>query len=212
MKTRFAGAVFGVCLAATAVVAAGQGVSMAIRGGGLAPDRDDEWDMGASFDLGFIFWASPNVGLWVGGGAQEWQVKEETLGLSDGGWFTIDGRTSVVPFGASLLLWGDVGNNLAVRAEGGLRYAAVESDVTVETWQPYSPGYMAVYEDPIEIDDTVLAVVSLQLEYAAERWSLGLGGGYQWDLQEPDQTLLGQTVAETSFSAALFFITFDVAF
>lgn len=212
MKTsRMTGLVL-LALTATTIGVAAQGVSMAMRAGGIVPKVDDEWDTGAAFDFGFVFWASPNVGLWLGGGAQDWPVAEESVSLDDGGWFSTDGRASVVPFGASILLWGELADNLAVQFEGGLRYAAVESDVTVETWQPYSPGYMAVYEDPIEIDDTVLAVASLQVEYATEFWSLGLGGGYQWDLGKPDQEFLGQTLSEADFSAALFFVSFALSF
>lgn len=196
-------------LAATTIGAAAQGVSMALRAGGVVPKVDDEWDTGASFDLGFVFWASPNVGLWLGGGAQDWPVAEESVALDDGGWFATDGRASVVPFGASILLWGELADNLAIQLEGGLRYAAVDSDVTVETWLP---EYMTAFEFPIEIDDTVLAVASLQVEYATEFWSLGLGGGYQWDLGKPDQEFLGQTLSEADFSAALFFVSFALSF
>lgn len=199
-------------LAWSATAGLGQGVGMMLRGGAILPDRDDEWDTGSAFDLGFTFWATPNVGLWAGGGAQGWTMAEETLGLSDGGWAAIDGRVTVAPFGASLLLWGELADHLALQAEGGLRYAVVDSDATVETWRPVSKGYMAVYEDPIEIDDTVLAVASLQLEYGADLWSLGLGAGFQWDLAKPDQTLLGQTIAETAFDAAFVFFSASLAF
>lgn len=212
MKTKLVGAFCGFCMMATSVSASAQGVSIMARGGAVAPDRDDEWETGAAFDVGFVFWGSPNVGLWVGGGAQEWPVAEETLGLGDGGWFTVDGRATVAPFGASVLLWGDLGGGLALQAEGGLRYAVVDSDVTVEQWQPYAPGYMAVVEYPVEIDDTVLAIASLQLEYATDVWNVGVGGGYQWDLSEPEQELLGQTISETSFSAAMFFVSLGISF
>jgi len=213
MKNRAIAGLFGLLLIAfSAGSALGQGSGMMFRAGGIVPEKDDEWDLGAAFDIGFVFWGSPNVGLWVGAGAQGWNMARETVALDDGGWATIDGRVSVVPIGASVLLWGDLGNHFALQAEGGMRYAVVDSDASVESWRPYSRDYMAVYKDPIEIDDTVLAVASLQLEYAVDMWSFGLGGGFQWDLSNPDQKVLGQSIAKTSFAAAFFFASLSIAF
>ena len=131
---------------------------------------------GGAMDIGVTFWPSPNVGFWVGGGAQGWSMEEESFWLDDGGWASIEGDVAVAPFGASLLLWGDLGNGFALQAEGGLRYAVVDSDASVESVRPYGAGRMVLYEDPIEIDDTVLAVASLQIEYNAAPWVFGFGG------------------------------------
>ncbi len=212
MKTILNAASLAVFAFATLGLASAQGIGMTIRGGAIVPDRDDEWDVGGGIELGIVFWGSPNIGLWLGGGVQGWSMPTETSLLGDGGWFTVDGRVSVAPFGASLLIWTPLGDGFALQAEGGLRYAVVDSEATVETWQPYSKGYMAVYEDPIDIDDTVLAVASLQLEYTVDMWSIGLGAGFQWDLARPDQKLRGQTIAETAFDAAFFFLSAGIAF
>ena len=213
MKSRAIVGLFGFLMAVAAGSAFGQGgSSMLFRGGAIVPEKDDEWDLAAAFDIGFVFWGSPNVGLWVGAGGQGWNMAKETVDLNDGGWATIEGLVSVVPIGASVLLWGELGNHFALQAEGGLRYAVVDSDASVESWHPYSRDYLAVYEDPIEIDDTVLAVASLQIEYAVDMWSFGLGGGFQWDLSKPDQKLRGQSIAETAFDAAYFFASMSIAF
>lgn len=200
------------CWVAAAAGMAQTGINLSLRGGAIVPDRNDEWEVGGAMDIGVTFWPSPNVGFWVGGGAQGWSMEEESFWLDDGGWASIEGDVAVVPFGASLLLWGDLGNGFALQAEGGLRYAVVDSDASVESVRPYGAGRMVLYEDPIEIDDTVLAVASLQIEYNAAPWVFGFGAGFQWDLVEPDQQMLGETFAQTAFDAAFFFLTAGIAF
>ncbi len=209
-------------LAATGSVALGQymhphpvdhsQVTMLARAGVVLPERDDEWDVGAMFDLGYVFWASPNFGLWLGAGAQGWNVADERIGLDRGSWADISGRVNLIPIGASMLWSGPFGENINLTFETGLRYAVVDSKARVETWQPHSRTHMLVTTDPIEIDDTVLGVVSLTAEYTTGVWGLGAGVGYQWDLVRPNQKIGGQTIAETKFDAALFLLTLNLKF
>ena len=114
--------------------------------------------------------------------------------------------------GGSILLWGDLGNGLAIQFEGGLRYAIVDSNVRVQYGVPLQGGYSAVYESPIETDDTVLAIAALQIEYIADNWRLGFGGGYQWDIGKPKQTFLGEPLEDADFSAGLVFATLSFVF
>jgi hypothetical protein len=190
----------------------GGGISMLLRGGAVVPDRSDEWDVGGGFDMGLVIWPSRNVGLWLGAGAQRWRMKKEFFGLDDGGWAYIHGDVDVVPIGASLMLWSDLGENFALVAEGGFRYAVVDSDGWVTSERPYGSRHVAIYEDPIDIGNTALAVASLQLEYNAHPLTFGLGAGFQWDLSKPDQKLSGAYFGETSLSAALFYANLGIVF
>ncbi len=187
-------------------------VTMLARAGVVLPERDDEWDVGAKFDLGYVFWASPHLGLWLGAGAQGWNVAEERIGLGGGSWADISGRVSLVPIGASVLWANPMNDNLSLQLETGLRYTVVDSKARVETWRPYSRTHMAVTTDPIEIDDTVLGIVSLTAAYTSGAWSLGAGVGYQWDLVRPDQKIDGHRIAETKFDAALLMLTLNLHF
>ncbi len=187
-------------------------VTMLARAGVVLPDRDDEWDVGAKFDIGYVFWASPHFGLWLGAGAQGWNVAEERIGLDGGSWADISGRVSLVPIGASVFWANPLNENLSLQLETGLRYAVVDSRARVETWRPYSRTHMEVTTDPIEIDDTVLGIVSLTASYTSGAWSLGAGVGYQWDLVRPDQKIDGHRIAEARFDAALLMLTLNLNF
>jgi len=187
-------------------------ISLDMRGGAIVPRDDKEWSVGGSFDIGLIFWGTPNVGLWIGGGGQGWSVKEESVALDSTSWFETDGRVALAPLGASLILRGYLDQNLSLQFEGGLRYAIVDSDARVEVWEPYSPGYMVVESIALDIDNTVLALAALRLNYESDFWSLGIGGGYQWDLVKPDQKLGGQKIAEADFGAGIFFMAFTMHF
>lgn len=191
----------------------GSSLGMSLRGGAVIPRKSKEWDVGGTFEMGLIFWGAENIGLWLGGGAQGWSATEDFLGYdADGSWANITGRTTVAPLGGSILLWGDLGNGLAIQFEGGLRYAIVDSNVRVQYGVPLQGGYSAVYESPIETDDTVLAIAALQIEYIADNWRLGFGGGYQWDIGKPKQTFLGEPLEDADFSAGLVFATLSFVF
>jgi len=198
--------------AACAMSAAAESISLDFRGGALVPRDDKEWSVGGSFDIGLIFWGSPNVGLWIGGGGQSWSVKKETVALDESSWFETQGRAALAPVGASFILQGFLEQNLSLQFEGGLRYAFVDSDARVDVWEPYRPGYMIVESIPLDIDNTVLAVAALRLNYESDFWSLGIGGGYQWDLGKPDQKLWGEKISEANFGAGLFFMAFTMHF
>ena len=108
---------------------------------------------------------------------------------------------------------------VALRLEGGARY--VSMDVDDDDWDNHHHGYhhrndaWDRYHYPdryLDIDDTSLAVVTAQLEFNLDPVTLGLGGGYQFDLEKPEVTYDGKPIFETDISGALFFANLTLLF
>ena len=182
------------------------------RFGGVAFDADC-WDdsVAAAGDVGFTVWEPDGLlGLWFGVGAQgasyDWEDD----------WGEVESDVAAVPFGASLLLHFDLAPGLALRAEGGARYVAMEiDDWDDDRYRHRRRDDWDRYHHPdryLDVDDTSLAVVALQLEIdLAPAW-IAVGGGYQFDLQKPDMEYLGERIGEVDLSGAMFFVSLGVVF
>ena len=175
---------------------------------------DDDWDDGAGMaELGLAIWdGNRNVGLWVGAG-----VEGSTLQWDDG-WGPVDTDVVAVPVGGSLLLRAEVLPGIAIRAEGGARFVALDIDEP-DYYGHHHPRYRDPewdrYNHPsdyLDIDDTVTAVASVSLEFNFLPFNLGVGGGYQFDLRKPEVTYDGETIFEADLSGPFFFVSAGIVF
>ena len=185
------------------------------RLGGIAYENDDWKDSVGGFgDFGLDLWsADGSFGFWLGCGFQGSTIKW------DDGWGAVDTDIFAIPFGASLMVRLEFAPGVALRLEGGARY--VSMDVDDDDWDDHHHGYhhrndaWDRYHYPdryLDIDDTSLAVVTAQLEFNLDPVTLGLGGGYQFDLEKPEVTYDGKPIFETDISGALFFVDVGLVF
>ncbi len=186
-----------------------------LRLGGVALD-DDGWDdsVGGFGDIGLMAWDSREIfGLWIGVGGQgaTYRWKDD--------WGEVESDILAVPFGASVLLRGDLGGGIALRAEAGARYVSMD----IDDWDDdhYHHHHRRLYDDRdryyhpdryLDVDDTSLAVVALQLEFDLAPARIAVGGGYQFDLGKPDLSYLDETIGEIDLSGAMFFFSVGVVF
>jgi hypothetical protein len=185
-----------------------------IRLGGVAFDKDC-WDddVGGAVDFGLQVWDPSGIfGLWAGIGVQGASYVWED------DWGEVESDVVAVPVGASLLARLPLGDVVALRGEIGARYVAMD----IDDWDDddyYEHHHRRWWLDPerdrywhpdkyLDVDDTSLAVVSLQLEFDFDPVVLAVGGGYQFDLERPDVEYLDRPIGEVDLSGAFFY--FDV--
>ncbi len=187
-----------------------------LRLGGVAYENDDWKDSVGGFgDFGLDLWSADGAfGLWLGCGFQGSTLKW------DDGWGPVDTDIFALPFGASLMIRLEFAPGVAIRLEGGARYVAMDVD---DDWDDdhYHHSFRHRRDDwdryhfpdrYLDIDDTSLAVVSAQLEFNLDPVTLGIGGGYQFDLEKPEVTYDGETIFETDLSGAIFFANLTLLF
>ena len=182
------------------------------RFGGISYSEDYWDDVSAAGNLGFVVWSGNGVvGLWLGGGAEA-----PTLKWNDGD-HNLETDIVVAPVGVSLLIRAELFDGVALRAEGGARYTFME----VEDNPRYSDRRRGRfhYDHPydyssrdLDVDDTVLAICSLQLEFDIHPFVLGIGGGYQFDCIKPEIAYREEKFAEVDLSGAFGFVTFGLLF
>ena len=145
------------------------------------------------------------LGLWAGFGVQGAEL------VWDDPWGEVGSDVSAVPVGASLLLRCELSDLIALRGEAGIRYVAMD----VEDWDDdyYDRHHRRwgdkrdLYWNPdryLDVDDTSMAVASLQLEFVLGRGRLFFGGGYQFDLEKPDVTYCDRRIGSVDLSGAFF--------
>lgn len=186
-----------------------------IRLGGVAFDKNC-WDdsVGGAFDLGLQAWEPSGVfGLWAGFGVQGASYVWED------DWGEVESDIVAIPVGASLLARMEIGDGVALRGEIGARYVAMD----IDDWDDddarhhhrrFSDDRDRYYHPDkyLDVDDTSLAVVSLQLEFDFDPVFLAAGGGYQFDLEKPDVEYLHRPIGEVDLSGALFFVDVGLVF
>ena len=187
-----------------------------IRLGGVAFDKDC-WDdsVGGMVDFGLQVWEPSDIfGLWAGVGVQGASYVWED------DWGEVESDIVAVPVGASLLARIPLGGIVALRGEIGARYVAMD----IDDWDDdhYHDRHHRRYRDDrdryyhpdkyLDVDDTSLAVVSLQLEFDLDPAFIAVGGGYQFDLERPDVEYLGEPIGEVDLSGALFFVDVGLVF
>ncbi len=188
-----------------------------IRLGGGAFDKDCWADsVGGAADFGLQVWEPSGIfGLWAGFGVQGASYAWED------DWGVVESDIVAVPFGASLLARIPLGGRVGLRGEVGARYVAMDiddwDDDDYERHHRHHRRYdeWDRYHHPdkyLDVDDTSLAVVSLQLEFDFDPVFLAVGGGYQFDLERPDVEYLGEAIGEVDLSGALFFVDVGLVF
>ena len=187
-----------------------------IRFGGVAFDQDC-WDdsVGGAVDFGLQFWEPSGIfGLWAGIGVQGASYVWED------DWGEVESDIVAVPVGASLLARIPLGDRVGLRGEVGARYVAMDIDDWDDDDYRHHHHHRRYdewdrYHHPdkyLDVDDTSLAVVSLQLEFDFDPVFLAVGGGYQFDLERPDVEYLDEAIGEVDLSGALFFIDVGLVF
>lgn len=182
------------------------------RAGGIRP-TEEYWDeTGIMGEIGFVLWNSDRaLGLWVGAG---WQAL--TLNWEDGFRTPYVTDLTGVTYGASLLLRGELFSGIAFRGEVGARYMSLSVEDDPDYYERrdhfnYQGAYSEAAQD-LEIDDTVLGIASIALEFNLEPLVLAAGVGYQADFTNPEISYLGEPFAETDFSGAFGFVNLGIAF
>lgn len=201
--------------ASAADEAASARLGLEVRFGGVAFDKDC-WDdsVGGAVDFGLTVWEPEGLfGLWLGlGGQTATYVWEDD-------WGEVESDAVAVPFGASLLARLPLGGIFALRGEAGLRYVAMD----IDDWDDdhYDHHHRRRnderdrYYHPdryLDVDDTSLAVVSLQLEFDLDPVRIAVGGGYQFDLEKPDMEYMHRPIGEVDLSGAFFYFGAAVVF
>ena len=187
-----------------------------IRLGGVAFDKDC-WDddVGGAADFGLQVWEpSGLLGFWAGIGVQGASVVWED------DWGEVESDIVAVPVGASILARLPLGGIVALRGEIGARYVAMDiddwdDDDYYDRYRRHRNAEWDRYYHPdryLDVDDTSLAVVSLQLEFDLDPVVLAIGGGYQFDLERPDVEYLHSPIGEVDLSGALFYLDVGIVF
>jgi hypothetical protein len=187
-----------------------------IRLGGVAFDKDC-WDddVGGAVDFGLQVWEPSGIfGFWAGIGVQSASFVWED------DWGEVESDIVAVPVGASLLARLPLGDIVALRGEIGARYVAMDiddwdDDDYYDRHRRHRNAEWDRYYHPdryLDVDDTSLAVVSLQLEFDFDPVVLAIGGGYQFDLERPDVEYLHSPIGEVDLSGALFYFAVGLVF
>ena len=186
------------------------------RLGGVVFEDDDCWDDSSAFaaDIALTVWEpSGALGLWLGLGGQGASFRWED------DWGEVKSDVDAIPFGASLLTRIELSPSLALRGEVGARYVSMDIDDWDDDYYYHRHyrryGERDRYYHPdhyLDVDDTSLAVVALQLEFALNPVYLAVGGGYQFDLQKPDVEYLDRPIAELDLSGAFFYACVGIFF
>lgn len=187
-----------------------------IRLGGVAFDKDC-WDesVGAAIDVGLQVWdPSGSLGLWAGFGVQGASYVWED------DWGEVESDIVAVPVGASILARLPLGGIVALRGEVGARYVAMDiDDWDDDDYYHHHRRWLDPERDRywhpdkyLDVDDTSLAVVSIQLEFDFDPVVLAIGGGYQFDLERPDVEYLDRPIGEVDLSGALFYLDVGIVF
>jgi hypothetical protein len=181
-----------ICLGTLSAIGQPTEVEVAAHLQGLGPAEDLDWSGAGGIEAQMRFWQEGNVALALCAGVQSWDAVEAYLESDDGQSAVateIRGSTDLVPVGVSF--------------EGGLRYAFTDSDVTVDI--AYVDDRDSLYtREVIEVEDTFLALAAADIEFLiAEGFRLSAGIGYQFDLTEPNESVLGADLGPTDFSAIM---------
>jgi hypothetical protein len=183
--------------------------------GFISPSDSEDWDAGTGVELQLRFWQSRRFALVAALGMESWDAVHEFVEDGDDSFYSltdIDGSVTVLPVGLSLLFRSDPDKDISLTCAAGVRYAFVSSDVTAYTYYEDALGPLEV-SDVIEIDNTVLAVVDLGLEFPVEQGiSLSATARFQKDLLEPDETYQGDSIGSTRLDAFSFLMGFSWQF
>lgn len=177
---------------------------------GYSPSDDDMYSSGFGAEAQIRFWPTSVFGIGLSLGAATWDVEPyyySEYSYYDGRTYgEIDGDISLVPFGPSILIAPNLGSKVDLLLEAGLRYVAVDSNVTATV----SNYYYGTYEFDIDIEDGIIGVLGVGLDvHLSEIVSLVFGLGYQFDLSKGEAELEGIDVGDHELEA--FYAHFGVS-
>lgn len=164
----------------------------ATTGGGQTEFEAVEWDSGTGFEVQGIFWtANSPWGFGASIGKATWDIDGyELIYMSGNSAYgdTLEGDADLTAFGLSVFykLFSDYGANQKLHGalEGGLKFVSVDSNIKGETGIAGAGGVL-VWDQTLEIDDSILGHLAFELSYAfTEQVSLFGQGGFQFDLDK----------------------------
>ena len=165
---------------------------------------DDNWEGAYGLDVELVQWLSPAVGLAGAMGFSRWSAKEAAFTDYDPESGTtlaarIDGDAAVFPVGLSVLLRPVSSRSAHVTVEAGVRYAMVNSDVSVHYAANDSSSY-----DRIELDDVLYGLLALDIVFPVSDFSkISLGAGYQFDISNGDAYIGDTYIGDNELEASL---------
>lgn len=182
----------------------------------LWPQADQPWTQGVGGELQWAHWVNPNFAWVAAAGLQNWKASYEdddtyldpTSGFPIPMHHKVSGYGLNLPLGASVLGRYPLGP-LSLTGELGLRFVPVISEVqyTVTMPNPLNPAEQVTLEQDVKIKPPIIVVAGLDLEYPLnDQSALYIGGGYQYDLLQPDIEidLMGSTRTESNQMRAWF--------
>jgi hypothetical protein len=185
---------------------------------GLTPlSTADNWDSAYGFDVEFVNWLSPAVGLAAVAGTSQWHAREVELrdyyaGSDTSVTARIDGDATVCPVGLSVLLRPVVNRTAEVTLEAGARYAMVNSNVTAR-YEINGPSGTVHEEDRIDINDGFYGLIAMDIAFPLSPYTkISLGAGYQFDLSNGNAEYNDTDIGDSDFQASIVRIGFNARF
>ena len=173
----------------------------------ISPDKEEDWTSAGGVEAQLRFWQDESVAVALALGVDRWKaVHEFSDGIDELGYYAvdIDGTATLVPIGVSLVHRSTISEEASVTFDAGVRYVLVDSNIDVATTEEDEFG-LITYIDPVTIDNSWLGVVGVTVEGALDEdvWVFA-GLSYQFDLTDPGETFLGDSIGETSFQGPAF--------
>ena len=162
----------------------------------LWPQVDEPWSYAEGAEVQWAYWMNLNFGACLALGGQYWKASfsgddtytDPQSGITVPMHHEVSGYAVNVPLGGSLLGRLPLGR-FALTGELGARFVPVVSEVkySVTTPNPMNPVELTTLDQTISIKPPVIAVAAADLEYPlTAKVSLFAGGGYQYDLVQPE--------------------------
>jgi len=182
----------------------------------LWPQAAQPWTQGVGGELQWAHWVNPNFAWAAAVGLQNWKANYEgdDTYLDPTSGYPIPMNHKVSGYGLNIPMGGSVLGRLplgpfSLISELGLRFVPVVSEVkyAVTMPNPLNPMEQVTLDQDVKIRPPIIAVAGLDLEYLLnDLYSLYIGGGYQYDLLQPEIKidLLGSTRTESNEMKAWF--------
>jgi len=162
----------------------------------LWPQAGEPWTHAEGGEIQWARWVNSNFGWALALGLQHWKASYEgddtyvdpTSGFPVPMHHEVSGYALNVPMGGSLLGRLPAGP-FSITGELGLRFVPVISEVTyaVTTPNPLNPMEPVTLKQTVKIRPPIIAVAGFDVEYPMnDKYSLFVGGGYQYDLLQPE--------------------------
>jgi hypothetical protein len=162
----------------------------------LWPQADQPWTHAEGGEVQLAHWMNSHVGAALALGGQHWQASyagddvyvDPQSGYSMPMHHEVSGYAVNVPLGGSLLGRLPL-DRFALNGELGARFVPVVSQVkyAVTMPNPLNPAEQSTLEQTVTIRPPIIAVAAVDLEYQlVSGFSLYAGGGYQYDLMQPE--------------------------